>query len=102
MLHLLTELTKKKVDWFWSANCDKAFKELKLKLSSAPVLTILDPAAPFELITDSCGFGIAMGAVLMQNNRPVALYSRKMADPERNYVNHEQEVLAAIVALKVF
>lgn len=60
----MTELTKKKVDWFWSTGCDKAFKELKLKLSTAPVLAIPDPAAPFELITDSCGYGI--GAVLMQ------------------------------------
>ena len=96
----MTELTKKKVDWFWSTDCDKAFQELKLKLSTAPVLAIPDPAAPFELITDSCGYGI--GAVLMQNSRPVAFYSRKMTDPERNYVNHEQELLAAIVALKVF
>ena len=96
----MTELTKKNVNWFWSTACDKAFQELKSKLSTAPVLAIPDPAAPFELITDSCGFGI--GAVLMQNNKPVAFYSRKMTDPERNYVNHEQELLAAIVALKVF
>ena len=96
----MSELAKKKVNWFWSTDCDKAFQELKSKLSTAPVLAILDPAAPLELITDSCGFGI--GAVLMQNSRPVAFYSRKMTDPERNYVNHEQELLAAIVALKVF
>ena len=96
----MTELTKQNVDWLWSTDCDKAFQELKSKLSTAPVLAIPDPAAPFELITDSCGFGI--GAVLMQNNRPVAFYSRKMTDPARNYANHEQELLAAIVALKVF
>ena len=92
----MTELTKKKVDWCWSTDCDKAFQEL----STAPVLAIPDPAAPFELSTDSCSYGI--GAVLMQNSRPVAFYSRKMTDPERNYVNHEQELLAAILALKVF
>ena len=44
----MTELTKKKVDWLWSTECDKAFQELKLKLSTAPVLAIPDPAAPFE------------------------------------------------------
>ncbi len=59
-----------------------------------------NPALPFELITDSCGFGL--GAVLMQEGRPVAFYSRKMTAPERNYVNHEQELLACIVALKQF
>ena len=96
----MTVLTKKNMGWFWSTDCDKAFQELKSKLSTAPVLAIPDPAAPFELITDSCGVGI--GAVLMQENRPVALYSRKMTDLERNYANHEQELLAAIVALKAF
>ena len=59
-----------------------------------------DPAAPFELATDSCGYGL--GAVLLQHNKPVAFYSREMTDPEKNYVNHEQELLAAIPALKVF
>ena len=96
----LTELTKKKVTWKWSSECEESFQDLKAKLTAAPVLAIPDPAAPFELITDSCGYGI--GAVLMQNHRPVAFYSRKMTDPEKNYVNHEQELLAAIVALKVF
>ena len=37
----------------------------------------------------------------MQPDKPVAFYSRKMTDPERNYVNHEQELLAAISALKI-
>ena len=60
----MSELTKKKMDWFWSTECDKAFQELKLKLSTAPLLAIPDPAAPLELINDSCGFGI--GAVLQQ------------------------------------
>ena len=50
-------------------------------------------------ISDSCGFGI--GALLMQNNKTVACYSRT-TDPERNRVNHEQGLLVAIVALKVF
>ena len=94
------KLTKKNAVWFWSADCDNAFQSLKAALTAAPVLAIPDPATPFELITDSCGYGI--GAVLMQQGRPVAFYSRKMTDAERNYVNHEQELLAAIAALKVF
>ena len=43
------------MDWFWLTNCDEAFQELKLKLSTAPVLVIPDPAAVSGLNTGSCG-----------------------------------------------
>ncbi|KAL3133598.1 hypothetical protein ABBQ32_14219 [Trebouxia sp. C0010 RCD-2024] len=79
----IIELTKKTVEWNWSAECKQAFEKLKLALVGAPVLAIPDPTAPFDLITDSCGYGI--GAVLMQHDKPVAFYSRKMTDAERNY-----------------
>lgn len=59
------------------------------------VLAIHDPAAPFDTITDSCGYGT--GAVLMQQ-----FYSGKMTNREGNYVNHEQALLAATSALEVY
>ena len=96
----LTELTKKTKTWSWYSECEQAFLKLKEALPAAPVLAVPDVAAPCKLITDSCGYGI--GAVLLQNSRPVAFYSRKMIAPEMHYVNYEQELLAAIVALKVF
>lgn len=78
----------------------RRFAGLKRALTTAPVLVLPDPKVPFELITDSCGYGV--GAVLMQGGRPVALYSRKMTKAEMNYVNHEQELLAVIASLRVF
>ena len=96
----LTDLTRKNVPFVWDESCMGAFNGLKQALTSAPVLTPPDPKLPFELVTDSCGFGL--GAVLMQEGRPVAFYSRKMTKAERNHVNHEQELLAVIASLKVF
>ena len=55
---------------------------------------------PFELISDACSTGI--GAVLLQENRPVAFTSRKMISAELNYTTTEQECLAVIHALKVW
>ncbi len=91
----MVELTKKDAAWSWANQRELSFQQLKLALTEAPVLAIPDPAAPFELITDSSGYGL--GAVLMQHNRPMAFYSRRMTAAERNYVNHEQGLLAAII-----
>ena len=96
----LIELTKKTAVWQRTDECRQAFNRLKQALVEAPALAIPDPAAPFELVTDSCGHGIE--AVLLQHDKPVAFYSRNMTDAERCYVHHEQELLAAITALKVF
>ena len=51
--------------------CQQAFEKLKLALVGAPVLAIPDPTAPFDLITDSCGYGV--GAVLMQHENLLLL-----------------------------
>ena len=80
----LTDLSKKNVSFVWSNECKVAFSALKHALSSAPVLALPDPAMPFELVCDASGFGL--GAVLMQQQRPVAYYSSKMTSAERNRV----------------
>lgn len=96
----LIDLTRKNVPFIWDHHCADAFNDLKPALTTAHVLALPDPKLPYKLVTDSCGFGI--GAVLMQESKPIAFYSRKMSKAERNYVNHEQELLAVIAALKVF
>ena len=58
-----------------------AASQIKEALCNAPVLAFADDKEPFELIYDACGFGI--GAVLMQNENPVAFYSYKSNFAER-------------------
>ena len=45
---------------------------------------------------------IAIGAVLMQDNRPIAFEGRKMTDVETRYTVGEQELLAVHHALQVW
>ena len=96
----LTNLTRKSVPVVWTAECNAAFNGLKQDLTTAPVLASLDNSKPFEVVTDSCQWSI--GAVLMQEGRPVAYESRKMIPAELNYTVTEQECLATVHAMKVW
>ena len=94
----LNALTKKNVVFSWSAECCEAFQVLDNPLSTAPVLALPDLSKPYKVITGASGF--ALGAVLQQDGRSIALASRRMQPAERNYHPGEQEPLAAIFALR--
>ena len=96
----LTDLSKKDAKFDWTFSCDSAFKALKRALTTAPVLAFPDIDKPFELVCDASGIGL--GAVLLQEGRPLAYYSRKMTAAECNYIVTEQELLATVDALCVF
>ncbi|KAK1664915.1 hypothetical protein QYE76_053074 [Lolium multiflorum] len=69
----LNELTKKNVPFVWGKAQQKAFDELKKRLTEAPLLVLPDFAKTFEIECDASGLGI--GGVLMQNGKPVAYYN---------------------------
>ncbi|GJP78818.1 hypothetical protein CLOP_g9086 [Closterium sp. NIES-67] len=81
-----------------------AFDQLKLFLTTPPVLRIADPHRPFELITDASD--LAVGTVLLQDFgeglQPIAYESRKLNPAERNYPVHDKELLAIVHAFKVW
>jgi Reverse transcriptase (RNA-dependent DNA polymerase)/RNase H-like domain found in reverse transcriptase/Integrase zinc binding domain/Chromo (CHRromatin Organisation MOdifier) domain/Retroviral aspartyl protease len=86
----------------WAANpkCQQSFETLKHALVSAPVLVLPDFDKHFELVTDACTSAPAVGAVLMQDGKPVAYYSRKVSGAEENYSATDIEMLAVISALR--
>ncbi len=96
----LTELTKHATPWVWGAPQQQAFDELKAALCSPPVLLIPDQSRPFVLAADACGY--AIGATLQQDKgnglQPVAYFSAKLDDAERNYPVRELEFLAIMRA----
>ncbi|CAH2103255.1 unnamed protein product [Euphydryas editha] len=101
----LTLLTKKKQPWKWDKAQSEAFAELKILLTSAPILRQPDYNLPFVLRTDASNY--ALGAVLLQGEspseeRPIEYASRLLTSAERNYSTTEREALAVVWAAEKF
>ena len=59
---------------------------------------VMTPAAPFVVKTDASDLQI--GAVLMQGDRPVSFFSRKLRGAELNWHTTEKECFAVVQAIK--
>ena len=59
----------------WTKDCDTAFNQLKHALVHAPVLAMPDFDANFVVETNASD--VAVGAVLMQHDWPVAFMSKR-------------------------
>ncbi|KAJ3684964.1 hypothetical protein LUZ61_014128 [Rhynchospora tenuis] len=93
----LTDLTKKNA-FAWSSQAQVAFDTLKHAMTTTPVLTLPDYAKQFVIETDASALG--MGAVLMQDNRPIAYLSKSLGVKNQGLSTYEKELLALITAVK--
>ena len=99
----LNTLTCKDTTWHWTDEHQKAFKDLKTRVSSEPILAHPELDKQFELEVDASGF--AVGAVLLQKKEdgkrhPVGYYSSTLNEAERNYDIYDLELLAIVKSLK--
>jgi hypothetical protein len=60
----ITDLLKNDTKFDWSSKCDEAFKQLKVLLTTTPVLAQPNIEKPFDVYCDASGSGL--GCVLMQ------------------------------------
>jgi hypothetical protein len=96
----LTNLTRKSTAFVWGKEQQDAFQAVKYALTHSPVLVMPDFTKPFEVWCDASKLGL--GALLLQEGRPVAYESRKLKPAEVNYGVGEQELLAVVHALKTW
>ncbi|KAJ4817704.1 polyprotein [Rhynchospora pubera] len=92
----LTDLLKKD-SFCWNQEALTAFNNLKQDMTQAPVLALPDFSLPFTIETDACNVGI--GAVLMQNKRPIAYLSKKLGVRSQGLSTYEKEFLALLTAI---
>lgn len=100
----LTQLLKKNMKWEWGTEQDNAMKELKRRLTEAPILVCPDFSLPFTIKSDASGSGI--GSILCQwqngEERVIAYNSRALSDVEKRYSACEKECLAVVHAIRKY
>ena len=96
----MTRLTWKEVKFEWDDLCERAFQELKRRLTSAPIPIVLERGLMYTVYYDASNDGL--GCVLMQSGRVVAYGSRKLKNHEKNYPTHDMELAAIVFALNIW
>ena len=96
----LRRLLQKNVLWDWSKDQDDAFLKLKEALQSTPKLAYYDVNKPVVVSVDASSH--AIGAVLLQEGRPIAYSTKALTPTQKRYQQIEKEALAIRHGCKKF
>jgi hypothetical protein len=96
----LTDIASETKEFKWTPAQQDAFQAIKHALTNAPCLALPDFDQPFQIVADASGSGI--GAVLMQNKRPIVFFSQKLKPSETRYSTGDTKLLAIYRALIEF
>ena len=96
----MRQILKESTNLEWSPQACRNFQTLKDIISSDAVLAYYDPLKPVTLEVDASS--VALGAVLLQEDRPAAFASKALSDTETRYANIEREMLAVVFGCEKF
>ncbi|KAL9459867.1 hypothetical protein AB3S75_003133 [Citrus x aurantiifolia] len=82
----------------WSPTAEAAFDELRQAMASTPVLALPNFTKPFSIECDTSGRGI--GAVLMQESRPLAYISKALSGKTLAMSTYDKEMLAIVFVVQ--
>ena len=96
----LAALTSKTAKWKWEKEHSEAFQKIKNVISREVMLAYPDFTKPFVIHTDASHY--QLGAVISQDDKPIAFYSRKLNPAQTRYTTTERELLSIVETLKEF
>ena len=93
-------MLEKDSEWYWNGKQVKSFETLKNLISNTPVLKYFDPQKDVTLSVDASSKGI--GAVLFQEDQPVAYASKSLTTSQQKYAQIVKEMLAIVFGCTKF
>jgi hypothetical protein len=93
-------MTSKNVKFNWMNEHQKAFENIKKIICREVMLTFPDFSKPFHIYTDANDK--QLGAVITQDEKPIAFYSRKLNSAEQRYTTGKQELFSIVETLREF
>ena len=100
--HILAPLSSEsgKKTFRWTPDMDLAFKRMKALMARDCLLAYPNHNKPFHIYTDASSY--QMGAYIVQDDKPVAYWSRKLNDAQSKYTVGDKELLSIVMVLTEF
>ena len=95
---VLRQLNKKNANFTWNTTYEKAFRNAKLHVANAVMLTFFDPDKDIVIECDASGAGV--GGTLLQDGHPITFISQALMSTQQHYSNIEHELLALVVVIE--
>jgi hypothetical protein len=100
----LNSLTKKGTAFKWDTACQEAFDQIKLLITTAPILWYYQPDIKTMVEVDASN-GVVAGLILQKDPEsglwhPIGYFSSTMQQAELNYNIHNKEMLVIVRALQ--
>ena len=96
----LRELEKADALFHWDQPQKESFEKIKKRVSEAPVMKYYNVTKPAKIQCVASGKGL--GAVLLQDDKPVCYASRALTGADSRYAPTEAEMLAVVFAYRKF
>ena len=90
----LRRLLDRDVEWHWDDAHEAALHHVKQLITREPILRYFDNTKEVTLQCDASESGL--GAVIMQEGKPVGFSSRALTNTEKNYAQIEKELLSIV------